>query len=195
MAATTASRTRAQALNPGWEPASALHEAEFADLRATALVGRRCRLGQGWASGDGRLSARDGTRLKVIGEIDAAHLGSLERTPLQCLRQIVEHRSRWLYRADPQGWGAVRVESLRVPVFERLRQRWEGSATGFEGEELLLRLDDLPGSRLAVRRLREAAGDGLWLFGQWSVEGEQLQLAPVACFDGQVLTQLFCEMP
>lgn len=189
------SESRARALNPQWSPRQALLQAEFGGQRAASLVGRHCLLEKGWASEDGRLSSREGTRLRVGEALCAAVMGQLQRSPAQRVRQIVEHRLHWLYRADPQGWGLVGARVVRMPVFERLRQGWEGLAESEDGVEFALRLEDLPDSRRAVRLLQAAAGAGtLWLFGHWSIDGNRLQLLPVACLDGQVVTQLFCEM-
>src|SRR5690606_28471577 len=84
-------------------------------------------------SEDGRLSARVGTRLRVIGPWPKEALSALADAPAARLLRIAEHRQAWLYRSDPQPWGLVSARLLKAPVFERLGQRWLGEAVSEDG--------------------------------------------------------------
>src|SRR5690606_1047094 len=111
------SESRSQALHPDWSAEGALAQAMLADQPAVKLLGMECLLERGWVSEDGRLSARVGTRLRVIGPWPKEALSALADAPAARLLRIAEHRQAWLYRSDPQPWGLVSARLLKAPVF------------------------------------------------------------------------------
>ncbi|WP_220813602.1 hypothetical protein [Pseudomonas paralcaligenes] len=188
------SESRSLALHPGWSAEGALAQAMLADQPAVKLLGMECLLERGWVSEDGRLSARAGTRLRVIGPWPREALPALVDASAARLLRIAEHRQAWLYRSDPQPWGLVSARLLKAPVFERLGQRWLGEAISEDGYRFPLVMAAGAGCPRAARILAAAEGENVLLFGRWVVEGDAPLFSPVALFDARGRHHLFSEV-
>lgn len=190
------SESRSQALDADWNAAQALHRTTFAGVTINRLLGMHCLLEQGWISEEGRLSNREGTRLRVIGSWTFDEPALLRLTADAWLEKVAAQRRQWLYRNDPEAWAVIGLDSLQAPQFERLSQRWIGQGCTEEGRCFPLILPVGPTSARAAKRLVRAAEAPAWLFGSWRREGGQASFWPVAvCSRTKGLTQLFSEAP
>lgn len=188
------SESRSLALEPHWDAAHALRQATFAEHAVSRLLGMHCLLEQGWISEEGRLSNRDGTRLRVLGSWSLDELSLLRLTAQGWLDKVALQRREWLYRNDPDGWGVIGVSALQAPRFERLSQRWIGQGFTEEGSVFPLILPAGAASARAAARLGRATEIPVWLFGNWRLEGGQAFFWPVTvCCPVKGLTHLFSE--
>ncbi len=174
------SESRARDLDPQWQPAEALEQARLAGIAATALLQRGHRLECGWASADGRLSARDGTRLSVAE-------GAAPACPADDLATLLQGLGERL-RADP--WQRPPPLLARLAVGEvgalqvdRALQRWSLPLGDPHGISFTLRGELAGFQGLACRRLQAGLAAGhvpSEVFGRLSQQDGLVVLAPIS---------------
>lgn len=117
----TWSASRAEGFDPEWEPARALDSETLGGLTARQLLQGPHVLLDGWASDDGRLSARDATRL-VVAEAAGPLPGPGD--PQALLRRHLEdlHADPW--RQQPPIRARLQVTGAGLPQRDERLQRW-----------------------------------------------------------------------
>lgn len=117
----TWSASRAEGFDPQWEPAQALESETLGGLTARQLLQGPHVLVDGWVSDDGRLSARDATRM-----VAAQAAGPLPGAddPQVLLRRHLQvlHADPW--RQQPPLWARWQVSGSGLPQTDLLLQRW-----------------------------------------------------------------------
>ena len=117
----TWSASRAEGFDPQWEPAQALESETLGGLTARQLLQGPHVLVDGWVSDDGRLSARDATRL--VAAQAAGPLPGADDPQVLLRRHLQElHADPW--RQQPPLWARWKVSGSGLPQTDLLLQRW-----------------------------------------------------------------------
>lgn len=178
------SESRARDLDAQWMAEDALREGQLAGVATDVLLTRPLCLLNGWASRDGRLSAREGSRLVPLEEgegeatawPEADDLGALVRTLGEALL------------ADPWQQSPPRLARLAVGKVGAVRvdqalRRWSVRASDPSGRDFILRGGmegfEARGMRKLLHRL-EAGRVLQEVFGRIACEGGHIVCAPLS---------------
>ena len=175
------SEARGREQDAQWQPLAAVRQhARLDGQRAAALFASVHRLDCGWVSSDGRLSARDGTRLQAQPDISTAPEPA---DPLALHARLREQRlaDPWQQHNPEPHWLAI--SSAQTPVTDSASQRWQLTLTTSAGSALQLRLElDASGRRIS-QHIEQGLASGRTLaaiFGPLWLEAGQLHLRPVS---------------
>jgi hypothetical protein len=174
----TWSASRAEGFDPEWEPAKALDSETLGGLTARQLLARPHVLLDGWASDDGRLSARDATRLVAA---EAAGPLPVADDPQALLRRHLEdlHADPWRQRSPIRA--RLQVAGTGLPQRDELLQRWTIALHSTVPEARMSLAGDLHGlqGRAGQALCRELARGRLLqeIFGRVEFVAGQLQVA------------------
>ncbi len=175
------SEARNPTLDPTWQTEQALVHARFGPRFATALLGNRVRVDQGWCSRDGRLSPRENTQLSEPDPLSThALLEYADELP-----QLAQRLARQIRNAPyTQDMASYALTSVGGPIdlsFDHYHRHWQGRGHDGQGRYFELRLPDTTLGNLAARRLQKATGICA-LFGRWRIKDEYLSVEPVAAW-------------
>ncbi|MBL8357038.1 MAG: hypothetical protein JNM01_19695 [Delftia acidovorans] len=182
----TWSASRAEGFDPEWEPARALDSETLGGLTARQLLQGPHVLLDGWASDDGRLSARDATRLapaQATGPLPIQATGPLPGAddPQALLQRHLQdlHADPW--RQQPPLWARLQVAGSGLAQRDELLQRWTIALQSPAPGPSLSLVGDLHGMQgRAGDALRRELARGRVLrevFGRVAIAAGQLQIA------------------
>ena len=174
----TWSASRAEGFDPEWEPAGALDSETLGGFTARQLLQGPHVLLEGWASDDGRLSARDATRLAPAQETGAQPVADDPQALLQ--RHLQElHADPW--RLQPPLWARLQVTGSGLAQRDELLQRWTIALQSPAPGPSLSLVGDLHGmqGRAGEALHRELARGRVLreVFGRVEIAAGQLQIA------------------
>ncbi|NHZ43814.1 hypothetical protein [Massilia aquatica] len=171
------SEVRQQALAPEWDPDQALAHADLGGLAVKAMLASPCMLAPGWVSGNGRLSGRDGTRLRALD-------GKVRLPILDDLAPVIARMAAAL-RDDP--WRLAAPAACCIAITEQAPLQGERNSGAWS-----MPVYDAVGNRLRLQggfdgtvyqELYKAQQAGLRiaaLFGTLRIEGGELLLHPIS---------------
>lgn len=176
------SEARGREQDPQWEPIRALqHSARIDRSDAASLFEQVHRLNLGWVSGDGRLSAREGTSLQPLPDESTEPQLAEPQALVELLRQRLLADPWQRHDSEPH-W--LHISACGQPQQDRASQRWTLQVAG-EGEVpicLQLSTDSHERARIAEKISQPlAAGQRIdAIFGPLWLENGQLHLRPVS---------------
>lgn len=175
--------SRGEGLDPDWQADLAL-EGETLDGRcARQLVGAAHRLACGWVSDDGRLSAREGTRLMSPPDGAPVPVLPLPDDPAALLRRHADELRADPWRQPPPRWARLAVDHHGALHTDTALQRWSLPMRGDGGVAFVAR-GELQGLQARTHRaLQQGLQRGETLaevFGRIDVVAGELIVAPVS---------------
>lgn len=171
------SEVRQQALAPDWDPDQALAQADLGGLAVKAMIGAPCMLAAGWVSVNGRLSGRDGTRVRALD-------GDIHLPILDDLAPMIARMAGGLHD-DP--WRLAAPAACCIAITEQAPLHGERNSGAWS-----MQVRDAAGNRVRLhggfdgaiyQELHKAQQAGLRmcaLFGTLRIDGGELLMHPIS---------------